>query len=49
MIIYVTDQLGIVRIPPELSRVLSGHFPFDLKTISQLVEYDILKPHCICP
>ena len=43
MIVNVTDQLRVVRIPPVLSRVLPWHFTFDLHAVRQLVENDTFQ------
>ena len=34
----IADELCIVRIPPEPSRVLPGHIAFDLHAVRQLIE-----------
>ena len=38
--IYKTDELRVIRIPPEPCRMFPWHFAFDLHAVCQLVKHD---------
>ena len=43
MRIYIADQLRIVRIAPEFSRMFPRQAALDLQTVRQLVEHKSLQ------
>ena len=41
--VHIADQLGVIRVPPELGRMRPGNFPPDLHAVRQLVEHNPLQ------
>ena len=41
--VHIADQLGVIRVPPELGRMRPGDFSPDLHAVRQLVEHNPLQ------